>query len=562
MKTNIKLLLSAGVLALATSCTDLDVTPEAQWTKYPDTDAAIEAQMADVYYHLRGTLGRRYMEAQALSSDEWSAISFDGDYFDSGTYAHCALHNFNATDPSIGWYSDVTAGITKANRVIVNMGGEENSATARARFMRAYYTWILMDSYGDTPILDHLADEGEQIDRSPRADVARWIESELKAIIDLLPTNVDITTYGKPTRYAAEALLAKLYINWPVYTASSVTAYDAAAYTNEHIDDVVTLCDDIIQSGKFSLSEGATGYRSKFWPTNGAQIKDFIYAMPFDAIEAQGFQYQRPRIWRQGRNDGNGGPGYFGSDLGNSSGGNFSITPEMADILMALPTDNRQENILAGQIYMFDPTTFAKTTTPYKYKGQDIVLDKTIRLKYTDANNEAHYVEWGSPTSDYPADCATLNTGKDVKGWSQGYKSVKWFTVRTDYTHGRNQSNDLPIFRYADILLTKAEAIARGAKATNGETAQSLFNQIRGYVNAPTIGSTPTLDDIYKERARELFDENWRRNDMIRFGHFEDEYGFHRHGFPTARFDKECRVFPIPQDVLNTNTNWKQNAGY
>ncbi|NDV60819.1 RagB/SusD family nutrient uptake outer membrane protein, partial [Bacteroides sp. 519] len=101
---------------------------------------------------------------------------------------------------------------------------------------------------------------------------------------------------------------------------------------NEKLSNVVSLCDDIIQSGKFSLSEGANGYRSKFWPNNGYQIKDFIYAMPYDAITAQGFQYCRPRIWRQGRNDGNGGPGYFGSDIGNSTGGNFSISPEFADV--------------------------------------------------------------------------------------------------------------------------------------------------------------------------------------------------------------------------------------
>ena len=381
----------------------------------------------------------------------------------------------------------------------------------------------------------------------------------------MLPANVDVSTYGKPTRYTAEALLVKLYINWPVYTASDVTAYDAANYNNEHLNDVVTLCDDIINSGQFSLSEGADGYRSKFWPNNGYQVKDFIYAMPYDAITAQGFQYCRPRIWRQGRNDGNGGAGYFGSDIGNSTGGNFSISPEFADVLMALESDDRQENILAGQIYMFDPTTYAKTSTPYKYKDEEICLDKTIRLKWVDAEGDPHYVEYEDGiknTSLYPADCAMLNTGKDVKGWSQGYKSVKYFVIREDFINGRNQSNDLPIFRYADILLTKAEAITRGASVTNDQTAQTLFNEIRSYVHAPLITEAPSLEDIYAERGRELFDENWRRNDMIRFGHFEDEYGFHRKGFPTARFDKECRVFPIPQGVLNTNTNWQQNAGY
>lgn len=570
MKANIKLLFSAGLIVLTTSCTDLDVTPQAQFTEYPTGDKAVAAQMSEVYYHLRGTLGRRYMEAQALSSDEWVGISFDGDYEDGGIYAQCSLHNFNPSSASTGWYEDVTAGITKANRAMFNMGDNATpEMLAPARFMRAYYTWIIMDSYGDAPILDHLAADGEQIDRSPRADVARWIESELKDIIDLLPTNVDISTYGKPTRYVAEALLVKLYINWPVYTAANVTAYDASNYSNEHLNDVVALCDDIIKSGKFSLSEGASGYRSKFWPNNGYQIKDFIYAMPFDAITAQGFQYCRPRIWRQGRNngvngsDGKAGPGYFGSDIGQSSGGNFSISPEFADVLMALPTDDRQENILAGQIYMFDPTSYAKTTTPYTYKNEPIVLEKTIRLKNRKEGG-ADFFEWGTPASDYPSspDIFNLNTGKDVKGWSQGYKSVKYFVIRTDYINGRNQSNDLPIFRYADILLTKAEAIARGASATNGETAQSLFNQIRSYVNAPTINGNPSLNDIYEERGRELFDENWRRNDMIRFGHFEDEYGFHRKGFPTARFDKECRIFPIPQSVLNKNTNWKQNPGF
>ena len=563
MKTNIKLFFATGLMVLTTSCTDLDVTPKAQFTEYPNSEAAVEAQMADVYFHLRGTLGRRYMEAQALSSDEWVGISFDGDYADDGIYAQCSLHNFKPSSASTGWYDEVAAGITTANRVILNRGGEENAATAQARYMRAFYSWILMDSFGDTPILNHLATDGEQIDRSPRADVARWIASELEAIIDLLPTNVDASTYGKPTRYAAEALLVKLYINWPVYTASDVTAYNAASYSNEHLNDVVTLCDDIIKSGKFSLSEGATGYRSKFWPNNGPQIKDFIYAMTYDAINAQGFQYCRPRIWRQGRNDGNGGPGYFGSDIGNSTGGNFSISPEFADVLMALDEDDRQENILAGKIYMFDATTYAKTSTPYTYKGEEIVLEKTIRLKNR-TEDGAEYFEWGTNPAAYTAatDIFNLNTGKDVKGWSQGYKSVKYFVIREDFINGRNQSNDLPIFRYADILLTKAEAIARGASATDGQTAQSLMNEIRSYVHAPSVSGTPSLEDIYAERGRELFDENWRRNDMIRFGHFEDEYGFHRKGFPTARFDKECRIFPIPQSVLNVNTNWKQNAGY
>ena len=541
MRKNIKLLFAAGLIGLTTSCTDLDVPVKSQYTKYPSSEVAQEAQMADVYYHLRGTLGRRYSEAQALASDEWVGISFGGDYFDSGTYAHTCLHNFYNTDPSIGWYADVASGISKANRVIVNMGGDDADpkAIAPARAMRAFYHFILMDSYGDVPVLDAIPGEDEAVERKPRAEVARFIESELLDIIPYLSETNDETTYGKPNKWMAEALLVKLYINWPVYTAASVDQYDAATAKNEKLNDCVKYCDEIIQSGKFSISEGATGYRSKFFPNNGSQIKDFIYAMPFHTTEATGMQYGRPRTWRQAKGNF---ASYYGMQLSNSCGGNFSMTPEMSD-LFTLQGDDRNDNILAGQIYMYDPTTYAKTNTPFTYNGEPVVLTKDIEL---DPSKE---------------DKSALDVGKNLKGWCQGYKSVKWFVIDEDYRNGRNQSNDLPIFRYADILLTKAEAIARGAQATNGDTAASLFNQIRSYVHAPQVNN-PSLQDIYDERGREFFDENWRRNDMIRFGHFEDEYGFHKKDMPTASFDKRRRVFPIPHDVMQQNTNWTQNAGY
>ena len=538
MKQNIKLLFAAGLIGLTTSCTDLDVPVKSQYTKYPTSEVAQVAQMADVYYHLRGTLGRRYMEAQALASDEWVGISFDGDYFDSGTYAHTCLHNFYDTDPSIGWYADVASGIAKANRVIVNMGGDDADpkAIAPARAMRAFYHFILMDSYGDVPVLDAIPGENEAVERKPRAEVARFIESELLDIIPYLSETNDATTYGKPNKWMAEALLVKLYINWSVYTAASVDQYDAATAKNEKLNDCVKYCDEIIKSGKFSISEGANGYRSKFFPNNGSQIKDFIYAMPFHTTEATGMQYGRPRTWRQAKGSFD---SYYGMKLSNSVGGNFSMSPEMSD-LFSLPGDERNDNILAGQIYMYDATTYAKTSTPFTYKGENVVLSKDIEFK----------------------DKESLNVGKDVHGWCQGYKSVKWFVIDEDFRNSRNQSNDLPIFRFADILLTKAEAITRGATATNGDTPQSLFNQIRSYVHAPQLDHNPSLQELLDERGREFFDENWRRNDMIRFGTFENEYGAHKKDFPTARFEKTCRIFPIPKDVREQNTNWKQNPGY
>ena len=539
MKLN-RLFLSAGLVAMTlTSCTDLDMSPNSQYTEDPSQNSGVdpmivvEAKMADVYFHLKGTLGRRYMEAQCLSSDEFTALAFAGGYYDSGTYAHQALHCSSPNDASIGWYDDVTAGITKANTILEELGsGASAQMKAPARAIRAYYTWILMDNYGDTPILDKVQAEGSVVPRSSRKEVAEWIESELNDIIPVLTDDVTENSYGKPTKWMAEALLAKLYINWPVYTAESVDQYDAATAANPKLDACIAACDDIINSGKFNL--GSVDYLHKFSYDNGWQVEDFIYAIPYDAINRQGMQYARPRTFKDMKNLL---PNVYGSTdkFTQSFGGNMVVTPEFAK-LFSLDGDIRNLSILRGDVYVRDPKTLRPTTEPFMYKGNQVHFTEDITLAKIDN---------------------TVEVGNDAHAYQQGCHSIKWFTTPADYNNGRNQSNDLPIFRYADILLMKAEALTR--QGSSG--AKALFNQIRTYAGAPTIANEPTLQEIYDERGREFFDENWRRNDMIRFGHYEDEFFPHYKDFPDANFDKRHRIFPVPQNTINLN-GWEQNPGY
>ncbi|MGQ1948256.1 RagB/SusD family nutrient uptake outer membrane protein [Geofilum sp. OHC36d9] len=538
-KINIKNYISAAFIALAaSSCTDLDVDIKSQYTSYPDSEIAVEAKTSDVYYAFRGVLGRRYNEAMTLSSDECMGVSFDGDYYDSGNYAHPSLHNFMADDACMGYWSDLASGITKCNQVIVDLGGEEEAVNAPVRAIRAFYHFILMDSYGDVPILDHALEADEVLNRSPRADVAEWIESELLTIRDNMPTNVDASTYGKPTYWMVNALLAKLYINWNVYTKDVTNSSWSATDVNEKLDDCVSACDEIIQSGFFNLSDD---YLTKFYPTNGYSIKDFIYAMPYTAANKDGLTYGRFRTWRKGDSDGNSGAGLYGMPLAKSAAGNFAVNPEFAE-LFNLDGDRRNEAIFKDALYQYDPATYQVTTTPFVYKGEPVVLTKSIVLAVEDEN---------------------LNVGNTVSGWSQGYRFNKFIMDPNDYgLYSRCQDNDVPIFRYADILLTKCEAILRGANATNGDTPMGLFNQIRSYVNAPAISSEPTLDELLDERGREFFDENWRRNDLIRFGHFEEDWGYKNAINPNAKTDYTKRIFPVPTGVLNENTNWTQNTGY
>ena len=403
---------------------------------------------------------------------------------------------------------------------------------------------LIVDSFGDVPILDCLPDDDEAVERMPRRQVAEFIESELKACLPSLTKNCNAATYGKPTYWMAEALLVKLYINWAVYIADNVADYDAATSRNAKLDECVRLCDDIMQNGPFDLSDS---YRKKFLYNNGPQIKDFIYAMPYDKVNATGMLYGRYRTFRKVDNGDT--MGYLGGKMNKSCAGIFALNEEYSN-LFTLKGDDRNEIILGattdGKVYIHDALTGEATIQPYMYKGSQLVLSKKINLK-----------------DDSETSRQQINCGANATGWSQGYRSLKFYPNPNEYSeYNRNQSNDVPIFRFADIVLTKAEALLRGARATNADTPESLLNQIRAYVHAAKFVGTPKLQDILDERGREFVDENWRRNDMIRFGTFESEYGFHLKGFPGARFDKSCRILPVPKAIMDENQNWEQNEGY
>ncbi|MFN7119090.1 MAG: RagB/SusD family nutrient uptake outer membrane protein, partial [Saprospiraceae bacterium] len=114
--------------------------------------------------------------------------------------------------------------------------------------------------------------------------------------------------------------------------------------------------------------------------------------------------------------------------------------------------------------------------------------------------------------------------------------------------------NDFPVFRYADILLIKAEALWRQNPAD--AQALALVNQIRSRAGVAPF-TTLTADNLLAERGREMFAELKRRTDLIRFGKFND-----------ARWAKprdpstHVNIYPIPRAQLDANKSLKQNPGY
>ncbi|MFE2864567.1 RagB/SusD family nutrient uptake outer membrane protein [Sphingobacterium multivorum] len=529
------------------SCTDLDVDIKSQLTEFPDSERAAEAILADVYSTYRGAMGRDHWMVQTLSADEAVSVSMGTDWFDGGRYREFHLHNWNADNgllPSI--WNDASTGITLANNAIALFGEDKEKLTAPARAIRAYYYFILMDNFGAAPLITGPVDAVPA--RSSRAEICRFIEAELLAVKDLLPTTVSVATYGKATKYMAEALLAKLYLNWAVYTATDVANYNPSTQ-NEKLNDVVAMCDQIISSGQFNLTSHK--FMAKFRPDNGYQVKDFIFAIPYDREKQQGMTYSRFWIHRSAQNQ-------FAT-LPQSVGGTFRVLPSYLE-KFNLAGDERNASYIGGKQYYWSNYTEDKTR-PFLIRTSKRGIDQD----YNAADADAQF-DWQLETTKEITlrsdGAATLNVGNDQKGRSMGYRSIKFYMdVAVTSANQRNQSNDVPVFRYADILLMKAEAILRGATATNGQTAQSLVNQIRAYVNAPVLTAAPSLQDVLDERAREFADESWRRNDLIRYGKFEDNWGF-RSLYPAGMSEKFRRIFPVPTTVLNVNTHWQQNPGY
>ena len=96
------------------------------------------------------------------------------------------------------------------------------------------------------------------------------------------------------------------------------------------------------------------------------------------------------------------------------------------------------------------------------------------------------------------------------------------------------------------------------AKVRNGEDGTEELNAIRSRVGMPARPAT--LKTILDERLMELMWEGWRRNDLIRFGLFNQAYD------QRTPVDNEATgfttVFPIPTNAIEHNKNLTQNKGY
>lgn len=115
-----------------------------------------------------------------------------------------------------------------------------------------------------------------------------------------------------------------------------------------------------------------------------------------------------------------------------------------------------------------------------------------------------------------------------------------------------NLNNDFVLFRYADVLLSKAEAHLWSGDAAG---ALGIVNQIRTRAGVTPFNSLTTVNYL-AERGREMYAENDRRRALIRFGKFNDAW------WEKTASDSKYNLFPIPKAQLDANAKLTQNPGY
>jgi hypothetical protein len=147
----------------------------------------------------------------------------------------------------------------------------------------------------------------------------------------------------------------------------------------------------------------------------------------------------------------------------------------------------------------------------------------------------------------------TLESPIIVSGANLEISGVRVIKFIPDMTNESVPGNDFPFFRYADILLTKAEALMRKGDNAGALTIVNDLRTVRGASNLASIDETSLL----AERGRELYVEGWRRTDLVRFGKFLQPW----QEKPTTD-DPKYLLFPFPSAQIVANPSLKQNPGY
>ena len=500
----IKSILLTSTIVLGVSCTNLDeeVLDGVVISNTGGGTVNSASLLTSAYEGLRGFQTQGQMFAlDEMAGDALVGPTRGGDWDDNATWRQIHVHTWAPDHNEVkNAWNALLSQVYNCNLVIENGSGSE---VTQARFLRAFYYYNVIDLFGQVPYRE----AGSALTEDPkvwsRTEATEFVISELEAIVGSLPARTagDASTANAD---AAHFLLAKLYLNKGVFEAADA----AGPYTFAAADmtKVVTHVNAI-------NSSLATDYWDNFKPANNTSPEILFSSKNIRGGAGGGIQYQ----WRMGMHYNQTPDGWNG----------FAIVAEYYNNYN--PNDRRIKNADAQIISDFGNNVGMQIGQMYKPGG-------TVALK--DRN--------GNPLF-YTSAVTLITSGATLE--TAGIRMQKYIP---DAANLGTPDNDFVFMRYSDALMMKAEAIARGGAGTNDVAKLTALVSRSGQV-----GTFPTtLDGIYKERAKELWLEGWRRNDMVRFGTF-----LAARALKPYVSDKKYVLYPIPADAL-FNANLAQNPGY
>ena len=479
---------------------------------------------------LQGT-DRGLYDLNTFATDEAMLPTRGGDWYDGGLWQNLFLHNWGTKNDLVkGSWDYLYKVIAQANQSLDKLkeileNNPENISVPKyiseVRAFRAMYYYYLLDMFARVPLVTSSSVAMEDVVQSERSAVFNFVRTELEeSVEDLSDAHSYLTGeyYGRITKPVAYFLLAKLALNAEVYADDNWT--DGTKLDGKNIkftvdgtemnawEATIAYCDKIKNLG-YKLEQK---FEANFSLKNESSVEN-IFTIPMDAnlYKNEFYNLIRSRHYNHGNAYGQG--GWNGS----------SATKEALDAFgygTSSPDPRFELTYYAGKVEGPNGTIKLDDGTDLEYVPSEITLDLSGKASEKTA---------GARMKKYELDASATNDGK-------------------------LQSNDIVLFRYADVLLMKSEA-----KVRNGGNGDAELTEVRERAGA-TLDVTATLETLLEERLREFAWEGLRRQDLVRFGKFTRAYT------DRPQLPKEetgyTTVFPIHEDVLSLNGKLTQNYGY
>lgn len=479
--------------------------------------------ISSVYGQLNSLISQENWYAmQEHSTDELLGPTRGTDWDDFGTWRRLHLHTWGPDHNQINnvWNS-LNGALFQTTLASELLTGQ---AQAEGKFLRSYFRFLVSDNFGQMQVRPATA---------PASSIPTVIPRD--AAVDLIITELESTVAGLPvysgansnlaTKEAAWFLLAKLYLNKAVYKQSAANPAGPFTFAAADMNKVIQYCNNIAAN---PLLQVDNNYWDNFSWTNGSSSSENIFVRRnSDGINlvfftCMGGHYsQTPSGWNGFTTLSNFYDSFEDGDVrkganlaGFTSQTGLNAGFQIGQVKGPVSADPNRANGRIG-----DPIGNLKDRS-----GNPLVFTRNVSAFF---NSEAS----GIRTIKFPLNPSTINDG----GWGS--------------------TNDFVFYRFSDVRLMKAEAIVRGG--ADAETPLAILNSIRSKRNASVLSGAVTLSVLLAERGRELYLEGWRRNDLIRFGAFNNATQAR-----TQVSEAYKVIYPIPTIALSSNPNLKQNAGY